>query len=236
MSKVVNIVETKIMQRNGVDVQRVIFSNDKIVYVRLDDGTVYPASTPDHYVDLISMYNASHTITGCSEYNMNDERRTLFDEEPRDRQEQISETDPKNFLSLTKNKNVQKAIISITGFGKIAFVGGILQSVIIPAIIIVAMILQYGSINNDSGEWILINAFVDFVVGLVFMIMGSKIKVLDMTPGGIKGCAITTIILSIVCLLSGGFLGLIGILTLIEAIVTLTKVRVYEDWYYWRIK
>ena len=60
MPKVLNIEESKIVTKNGLQVQRVIFSNDKIVYVKIDDGEVYPKDTPDRYVDLINTYNASH--------------------------------------------------------------------------------------------------------------------------------------------------------------------------------
>lgn len=57
MAKVVNIVETKIMKRNGINVERVIFSNDKIVYVRLDNDEVYPKNVPNQYIDMIRSYN-----------------------------------------------------------------------------------------------------------------------------------------------------------------------------------
>lgn len=60
MSKVLNIVESEVKQINGRSVQRVIFSDDKIVYVNIHTGEVKPESTPDSYVNLISLYNASH--------------------------------------------------------------------------------------------------------------------------------------------------------------------------------
>jgi hypothetical protein len=61
MAKVLNIVESKFVHKDGKMKQRVIFSDDKIVYVDNDTGDVVPDSTPDKYVELISMYNATHT-------------------------------------------------------------------------------------------------------------------------------------------------------------------------------
>lgn len=60
MAKVLNVVESDVKQIHGKTVQRVIFSDDKIVYVDVYTGEVRPDSTPDKYVDLISVYNASN--------------------------------------------------------------------------------------------------------------------------------------------------------------------------------
>lgn len=61
MAKVLNIIESKIVTRNNSDWQRVIFSDDKIIYVNTQTGDVKPDSAPDKYVDLISMYNTTHS-------------------------------------------------------------------------------------------------------------------------------------------------------------------------------
>ena len=63
MSRVINIIESKVIERSGHELQRVIFSDDKIVYVNIDTGEVKPDSTPDKYVDLISLYNSTHHTT-----------------------------------------------------------------------------------------------------------------------------------------------------------------------------
>ena len=60
MPKILKIEESKIVTKNGVRAQRVIFSDDKIVYVRIDDGEVYPKNTAEKYINLINTYNASH--------------------------------------------------------------------------------------------------------------------------------------------------------------------------------
>lgn len=60
MAKVLNILESKIVHRSGKMYQRVIFSDDRIVYVENDTGDVTPDTTPDKYVDLISAYNSTH--------------------------------------------------------------------------------------------------------------------------------------------------------------------------------
>ena len=54
MAKVLRIEESQVKQVNNKTVQRVIFSDDKIIYVDIDTGEVKPDSTPDKYVDMIS--------------------------------------------------------------------------------------------------------------------------------------------------------------------------------------
>lgn len=60
MQKVVHVLESKVVVKNSTEYQRVIFSDDKIVYVDVETGDVKPDSTPDRYVDLISVYNSTH--------------------------------------------------------------------------------------------------------------------------------------------------------------------------------
>lgn len=62
MAKVLRIEESVVKQVNGKSVQRVIFSDDKIVYVDIETGEVKPESTSDVYVDMISLYNSHHII------------------------------------------------------------------------------------------------------------------------------------------------------------------------------
>lgn len=74
MPKVINIIESDIKTINGRTVQRIIFSNNSVVYVDVETGEVRPDSTPDKYVDLISSYNASHQMNKSlfDEYESND--------------------------------------------------------------------------------------------------------------------------------------------------------------------
>lgn len=60
MAKILSIVETKTVTKNNIEMQRFIFSDDKIVYVRLDNDEISPSSTPEKYINLINVYNASH--------------------------------------------------------------------------------------------------------------------------------------------------------------------------------
>ena len=62
MAKVLQIEESAVKQINGRSVQRVIFSDDKIVYVDIETGDVRPESTPDRYVDMISLHNSHHAL------------------------------------------------------------------------------------------------------------------------------------------------------------------------------
>ena len=62
MAKVLNITEAKMMMKDGKEVERVIFSDDKIIYVNSDTGEVKPATVSQKYVDLVSAYNATHLI------------------------------------------------------------------------------------------------------------------------------------------------------------------------------
>lgn len=62
VAKVLRIEESQVKQVNNKTVQRVIFSDDKIIYVDIDTGEVKPDSTPDKYVDMISSYNIHHTM------------------------------------------------------------------------------------------------------------------------------------------------------------------------------
>lgn len=58
-TKAVSVLESKLVRRDGEVYQRVIFSDDKIIYVDIDTGKVTPESTPDTYVDLVSIYNSN---------------------------------------------------------------------------------------------------------------------------------------------------------------------------------
>lgn len=55
----VSVLESKLVRRDGEVYQRVIFSDDKIIYVDINTGEVTPESTPDAYVDLVNIYNSN---------------------------------------------------------------------------------------------------------------------------------------------------------------------------------
>ena len=104
MLRVLKIEESKIVTKNNMQVQRVIFSDDRIVYVRTDNGEVYPENTPDKYVDLINAYNASHDDVGSTNSKpqssdfWDNERNYIEDGSP-DRRNQIEKT-KNNFLKI----------------------------------------------------------------------------------------------------------------------------------------
>ncbi|MBR1689638.1 MAG: hypothetical protein IJ713_02545 [Oscillibacter sp.] len=255
MSKVINIVETKIMKRNGVDVERVIFSNDKIVYVRLDNGEVYPKDTPDRYVDLISYYNAAHngraqrmqdSLNWASEHT-DDFLEDISKEKKRhsksdgfikdgtgDRQAQINKTKRKNLRELSKNHQTQTAINSMINFGEWLFVGGLLQILIYVAILIAYAtgVIEY----QGNIEFQVLSIMFGMIVGLISMIVGDKQKRLGYSPTGIRVLAVTIIILAAIILLSHGAVGIVGIIIGVKAIISLVKVGRYENWYYGEIE
>lgn len=71
-TKAVIVLESKLVRRDGEVYQRVIFSDDKIIYVDIDTGEVTPESTPDAYVDLVSIYNSNrlhHTTNTVNQAN-----------------------------------------------------------------------------------------------------------------------------------------------------------------------
>lgn len=108
MAKVLNIVESEVKQIQGKSVQRVIFSDDKIVYVDIYTGEVRPESTPDKYVDLISIYNASHRPT--SDQALNDSYQ--------DKHESTAQTEiPEKAAKLRRAAaNVDLVFVILIGF------------------------------------------------------------------------------------------------------------------------
>lgn len=60
---ILSIEDESPVVKNGKNMKRFIFSNDKIVYVEDESGIVYPTDTSDKYIDLINVYLASGTST-----------------------------------------------------------------------------------------------------------------------------------------------------------------------------
>lgn len=257
MAKVVNIVETKIMKRNGVDVERVIFSNDKIVYVRLDNGEVYPEDTPDRYVDLISYYNAAHngraqrvqdSLNWASEH-MDDffgdtqkgetqhfKSEGFIKDGTGDRQAQIYKTKKKDYHKLSKNHRTQNAIDSIITFGQFLFFVGIFQIIVLAVLFFVIAGSSTPHMTEAESNAIIVSFFINAAISIVDMILGHGIKALDMSPGGIQAAAIFRIIIAIIALITSGAIGIMGIIVTIFAISVLAKIGTYKDWYYGEIE
>ncbi|MDO4507988.1 MAG: hypothetical protein Q4B65_01180 [Candidatus Saccharibacteria bacterium] len=234
MAKVLNIIETKIVMRNNIEVQRVIFSDDKIVYVRTDNGEVYPTTTPDKYVDLISTFNASHQ-------NIVEEKPTpkgfLFDEPVNyikngstDRAKQIEKTKDGRYLS--KNRDTQKAINGMRNFGTCLTIVGVFD---IAIAVIYGLILSLHSNNaNPSIMWA--NIISACISAVIYLSLGSQIYSLKMTPGGIKTTAIIMVVLTaLVWFIGANGVGIAGIFVFIYAVIALTKISTYEGWYYGEI-
>jgi hypothetical protein len=59
MPEVLRIVCDDFIEEDGREVQRIIFSDDRIVRVE-SDGTILPQSTPQRYIDLISSHNEQY--------------------------------------------------------------------------------------------------------------------------------------------------------------------------------
>lgn len=234
MPKILKIEESKIVTKNGIQVQRVIFSDDKIVYVRIDDGEVYPKTTADKYVDLINAYNASHDNIDSTKPKTKPsefwgETKNYIKDGSEDRYKQIQQT--KNKKKLSKDRDTQRAINRMRDFGIVLMVGGLLETI---GIIITTAIFL--GINNGVGDgsWIWLVA-IDLALGIALITSGRGIAKLETEPSGIKSTAVVAIIIGVIFLLLGG-LKLGGLIIIIYAIVALVKVGRYEEWFYGEIE
>lgn len=249
MPKVINIEESKIVTKSGLQMQRVIFSDDRIVYVRLEDGEVYPKDVPDKYVDLINAYNATHDSSNFNPFDFskpepqpepkadpnefwgNKEQNYIKDGSP-DRRNQIERAQSKRHLS--KNRDTQNAINRIRGFGTVLLVSGILQIVIS---VLYLVFVAYAGAPPDVIAGFAAICILEIIVGGVFSTFGSKIRGLEIEPSTIRGVAIATLILYAINLLFITLgIGLVGLLIIVYAIITLFKVGRYEDWFYGEIE
>lgn len=238
MPKVLKIEESKIVTKNGLQVQRVIFSNDKIVYVKIDDGEVYPKDTPDRYVDLINTYNASHDNvdstkpkTKPSEF-WGSEVNYIKDGSS-DRRNQIEKTKDKKRLS--KDRDTQNAINRIRGFGITLRVCGVLQVVLAVLALVWFMLLPGGSGIAEVATPYIIVCTINAVLGIVYDALGQDISRLKSKPSTIRTVAIIMLVIAGIDLLSG-WLGIMGLIVAIYAIIALVKVGRYEEWFYGEIE
>ena len=232
MPKILGIEESKIVTKNGVEMQRVIFSNDKIVYVKRDTGDVYPEDTPEKYINLITTYNASHDNIDSTRPKRGDfwEEKNYIKDGSEDRSRQIAKT--KNKKTLSKNRETQNAINRMRDLGLILLICGIVQFVVAAIILILAII---PTVPFEIVEIQAILFMITGVLGIVYTLLGSGFRKLTFTPGGMRGAAIVLIILCALDLFTGA-LGWLGLLVLIYSIVVLVKIGRYEEWYYGEIE
>ena len=236
MPRVLKIEESKIVTKNNMQVQRVIFSDDRIVYVRTDNGEVYPENTPDKYVDLINAYNASHDDVGSTNSKpqssdfWGNERNYIEDGSP-DRRNQIEKTKDKKQLS--KDIDTWRAIDRIGNFGIALAVCGILQFIIALTVMLISIIAEIGS--TPEATYLCTICLVNGVLGVVYTVLGIKIAKLEYRPSTVRTIAIIMLILTVIDLMFGA-IGIMGIIIFIYAIIALTKVGRYEEWFYGKIE
>lgn len=166
MAKVLNIVESEVKQIHGKPVQRVIFSDDKIVYVDVYTGEVRPDSTPDKYVDLISVYNAS-----------NQQTNTLDDIYGNNR-ELIIQTDiPEKAANLRRSAaNVDLIFVILIGILGIIFLmnGGFF--IVLLAWMIPMTVMTYNSVDDNSDKTALGVCHLIFfnIISGILLLMSNK--------------------------------------------------------------
>ncbi len=244
MPKILKIEESKITTKNNVEVQRVIFSDDKIVYIKIDDGEVYPKNTPDRYVDLINTYNASHDNIDSTKSNskskMNPDEfwgsdRNYIKDGTEDRRTQIENAKSKKHLS--KSRDTQRAINRIRDFGNVLRISGIIQIVItVLQGIYIINLSSNGLVPNDIASLLVILFTIDLILGILYVAFGGGIAKLEFKPTAIRAIAIIALIIPVVILILNGWLGILGILVVIYAIIALTKIGRYEEWFYGEIE
>jgi hypothetical protein len=208
--------------RNGIEVQRIIFSDDKIVYVRVDTGDVKPDNTPDKYVDLISSYNATHSISDNSEHHANSRNKSFIKDGSEDRQNEINRS--KDKARLSRNERTQSSINSIRSFGQWLMIGGILQT-------IVCVFFLLSATADYAGL-----AVLNLIFSVLYIIFGAGIAKLSFSPGGTTGTAIFVLVIAVIGLATGGGTGLVGLIVIIFAIIALCEVNRYRQWYYGEIE
>ena len=235
MARILKIEESKIVEKNGMQMQRVIFSDDKIVYVRMRDGEVYPKNVAEIYVNLINTYNAAHDEVDSTKPKTRPEEfwnasKNYIKDGTGDRGRQIEKTKDKKHLS--KNRETQNAINRVRDFGICLRIAGTLQLVLMVAIMIWIIVSRgEAGVNMDGVILCAINA----VFGIIYDTLGQDISRLKMRPGGIRAAAITALVLGIIGLLLGG-LGIMGVIIFIYSIIALVKIGRYEEWYYGEIE
>ena len=232
MPKILGIEESKIVTKNGVQMQRVIFSNDKIVYVKIDSGDVYPEDTPEKYINLITTYNASHDNIDSTRPKHNDfwDDRNYIKDGTTDRSKQIAKTKDKKTLS--KNRETQNAINKIRDFGTILMVCGIIQFVAAALMLTLSVI---PSVPYSVQEALAVLLMINGILGMVYLLLGINLRKLQFTPSGIRGIAIVLLIICTLDLFTGA-IGLVGLLVMVYSIIVLVKVGRYEEWYYGEIE
>ena len=243
MGKILKIEESKIVVKNKVEMQRVIFSNDKIVYVRLDTGDVCPANTPDKYVDLIDTYNASHDNIDSTRPKIDSnsfwgEDKSYIKDGTEDRQSEIQAA--KNLKKLSKNKETQAAINRIRDFGTVLLTVGII-SIVLMSIVMIFGISAYsrysgGSLLDADNSMALVACAISIIIDIVYIVLGVKTRKLQYRPSSIKAVAISIIILGVLDLIIAGAVGLLEIFAIIYAIIALVKIGRYEEWYFGEVE
>ena len=244
MGKILKIEESKIVIKNKVELQRVIFSDDKIVYVRTKDDEVFPKNTPDKYIDLINTYNASHDELDSTKPKIEpnpfwEKEESFIEDGTADRQSEIKAT--KNLKKLSKNKDTQAAINRMRDFGTILLTSGIITVIVIGIMLFYAISAYEQATGNgplaaDDGIQVLLTCSVSIILGIVYIALGSKMRKLQYGPTSIKTIAISVLLLGALDLILAGAVGCLEIFTIIYAIIALIKISRYEEWYYGEIE
>lgn len=120
-----------------------------------------------------------------------------------DREQEIEQAENKHKLS--KNKKTQDAINQVMGFGFLLEWCGILS-----AFVTILSLFAW----NVIGLSMLI-----LIIEIIFIIMGENIRKLSYTPATIKVMAVIALIIG-------------GLILKIDAIILLTKIKRYEEWYF----
>ncbi len=160
MPKILKIEESKIVVKNGVEMQRVIFSDDKIAYVCTDNGEIYPTNIPNRYIDLINIYNASHDEVDSTKPKAN----------------------PSDFWNNNQNGeyDTQIAVNRIRKFGITLRVCGVIRAALMIAYLVIFIILS-GSIDDPISAL----SGIEAVLGVVCGMLGMKISQLKFKPSTI---------------------------------------------------
>ena len=229
MPKILKIEESKIVTKNGQEVQRVIFSDDKIAYVRMSDGEVFPKNVPDTYINLINTYNAAHDNPSA----FWGEDKNYIKDGTIDRRNQIENA--KNKKRLSKNRDTQNAINRVRDYGLILRICGIIQIILVGGLWFIQMVLS-GGINSESVVIpYSIICIINVILGIAYDILGNKIHKLEYAPSSIRATAIVVLVICGLDLLSGA-LGVMGIIVMVYSIIALVKVGRYEEWFYGEIE
>lgn len=136
-----------------------------------------------------------------------------------DRKKEIEQTQDKRKLS--KNRNTQNAINQVITFGILLTWCGILLLAVV-LIDLIYGIAQFISTNPEllaENLMPLIFCTILCIIPIVIIILGNNTRKLSFAPSTIKALAIIFLIIG-------------GLILKIDAIILLTKIRQYEDWYY----